>query len=159
MLSSVAASNANAGGNYLTLGDQSLNVRGIGLLHTIQDMKNVLVAEHKGVPVYLGDLGDVHEGFQPRLGRVGVDENNDAIEGIVLLDRGLQSLPALKAVRAKIEALNNGLLPRGMHISTHLRPDGPDQRDNAHGSRRRDIGTVAGDPAACCCSWATGEFR
>jgi cobalt-zinc-cadmium resistance protein CzcA len=117
VLSSVAASNANAGGNYLTLGDQSLNVRGIGLLHTIQDMKNVLVAEHKGVPVYLGDLGDVHEGFQPRLGRVGVDHNNDAIEGIVLLDRGLQSLPALKAVRAKVEALNNGLLPRGMHIS------------------------------------------
>jgi heavy metal efflux system protein len=118
VLSSVAASNANAGGNYLTLGDQSLNVRGIGLLHTIEDMKNVLVAEHKGVPVYLGDLGDVHEGFQPRLGRVGVDGNNDAIEGIVLLDRGLQSLPALKAVRAKINALNNGLLPRGIHIST-----------------------------------------
>jgi cobalt-zinc-cadmium resistance protein CzcA len=118
VLSSVAASNANAGGNYLALGDQSLNVRGIGLLHTIQDMKNVLVAEHKGVPVYLGDLGDVHEGFQPRLGRVGVDGNNDAIQGIVLLDRGLQSLPALKAVRAKIDALNNGLLPRGIHIST-----------------------------------------
>ena len=118
VLTAVSASNANSGGNYLTVGSQSLNVRGIGLLQTVAEMKRVLVAEHNGVPVYLGDLGDVHEGYQPRLGRVGIDKNDDAIEAIVLLERGQQSLPALKTLREKVYQLNHGLLPRGMQIKT-----------------------------------------
>jgi heavy metal efflux system protein len=116
VVAAVSSSNANTGGNYLTIGEQSLNVRGVGLLHGVSEMKNVLVAEHSGVPVFLGDLGDVREGYQPRLGRVGIDQNNDAIEAIVLLERGRQSLPALKAVRAKIAQLNNGLLPHGLKV-------------------------------------------
>lgn len=118
VVAAVSASNANAGGNYLTLGSQSLNVRGIGLLQTVQDMRSVLVAERSGVPVFLGQLGDVHEGYQPRLGRVGIDQNSDAIEGIVLLDRYQKSLPALAALRRKAAQLNDGLLPHGMKIKT-----------------------------------------
>jgi cobalt-zinc-cadmium resistance protein CzcA len=118
VIAAVGNSNANVGGNYMTMGSQSVNVRGIGLLHTVQDMQNVLVAEHNGVPVYLGQLGDVHEGYQPRLGRVGIDQNNDAIEAIVLLERGQKSLPALKALREKFARLNNGLLPHGIKIKT-----------------------------------------
>ncbi len=118
VVSAVAASNANAGGNYLTLGAQSVNVRGLGLLRNLDEMRQVLVTERQGVPVYLGDVADVHEGYQPRLGRVGVDHDNDAVEGIVLLERGQQSLPALAALHQKIAALNGGLLPRGMHVRT-----------------------------------------
>jgi heavy metal efflux system protein len=118
VMAAVSSSNANSGGNYLTLGSQSLNVRGIGLLQTVDEMRRVLVAEHNNVPVYLDDLGEVHEGYQPRLGRVGIDKNNDAIEAIVLLERGQQSLPALKALREKVARLNGGLLPRGMKIKT-----------------------------------------
>ncbi len=112
----IAASNANVGGNYLTLGSQSVNVRGIGLLQNLDEMKKILVAEHKGVPVFLRDLADIHEGFQPPLGRIGVDENSNEVEGIVLLQKGEQSLPALRALHKKISALNGGLLPRGMKI-------------------------------------------
>jgi len=118
VVSAVSASNANAGGNYLTMGSQSVNVRGIGLLQNLQDMDNVVVAEHAGVPIYLNELGSVHEGFQPRLGLVGVNHNDDAIEGIVLLQRGEQSLPALRALHEKVKQLNHGLLPRGMKLIT-----------------------------------------
>jgi cobalt-zinc-cadmium resistance protein CzcA len=118
VVAAAGSSNANAGGNYLTLGSQSLNVRGIGLLQTVPEMRKVLVADHNGVPVYLGDLGDVHEGYQPRLGRVGIDQNDDAIEAIVLLDRYQKSLPALQGLREKVAKLNGGLLPHGMKIKT-----------------------------------------
>ena len=118
VVAAVSASNANAGGNYLSIGSQNINVRGLGLLHTIAEMKNVVVAERNGVPVFLGDIANIQEGFQPRLGQVGVNHDDDAVEGIVLLQRGEQSLPALRELQQKVKALNGGLLPRGMHLVT-----------------------------------------
>ena len=118
VLSAVAASNANAGGNYLTVGSQSVNLRGLGLLRNVEDIRNVVVASHAGVPVLLRDLGEVHEGFQQRLGKVGKDQQSDVVEGIVLLNRGAESLPALGSLRKKIGLLNTSLLPAGMKIKT-----------------------------------------
>src|SRR5579875_2513665 len=119
VINAIQNSNANAGGNYLTMGSQSVNVRGIGLLHSIDDMRNIVVAERNGVPVLLRDVADVEEGHQPRLGKVGRNGNPDIVEAIVLLQKGAKSLPALAALRKKIYALNHGnLLPPGMHIST-----------------------------------------
>jgi cobalt-zinc-cadmium resistance protein CzcA len=117
VLNAVASSNANAGGNYLTLGSQSVNLRGLGLLRNLEDIGNVVVASNKGVPVLLKQLGSIHEGFQQRLGKVGHDRANDVVEGIVLLNRGGESLPALEALRKKIELLNHALLPPGMKIT------------------------------------------
>jgi len=115
----VQNSNANAGGNYLTLGSQSVNIRGIGLLHSIADMDNIVIAERNGVPVLLKDVANVQEGHQPRLGKVGRDEQPDIVEGIVLLQKNEKSLPALAGLREKIKELNEGnLLPPGMKIST-----------------------------------------
>ncbi|HZD51164.1 MAG TPA: efflux RND transporter permease subunit, partial [Silvibacterium sp.] len=119
VVTAVQNSNANAGGNYLTLGSQSVNVRGIGLLHSLTDMSNIVVAERNGTPVLLSDVATVREGHQPRLGIVGRDENPDIVEGIVLLQKGGNSLPALAGIRKKIHDLNTGnLLPPGMKIST-----------------------------------------
>ncbi len=124
VVNAIANSNANAGGNYLTMGSQSVNVRGIGLLRSVDDMRNIVVAERNGVPVQLCDVSDVREGHQPRLGKVGRSDfshhdDPDIVEAIVLLQRGAKSLPALAALRAKIDRLNHGnLLPPGMHIST-----------------------------------------
>ena len=118
VLNAVNTSNANVGGNYLTLGTQSVNVRGVGLLQTLDDMKNVIVAERNGVPVFLKDVAQVQEGYQPRLGRVGMDGDSDIVEGIVLLQRGEQSLPALRLLRPRVAALNAGLLPPGMQVHT-----------------------------------------
>jgi cobalt-zinc-cadmium resistance protein CzcA len=114
----VGSSNANAGGNYLTMGSQNVNVRGLGLLHNIPGMQNVLITTRNGVPVYLRDVAEVKEGFQPRLGQVGINHGDDAVEGIVLLQRGEQSVPALRQLEEKVKALNGGLLPAGMKVVT-----------------------------------------
>ena len=71
VVNAIQNSNANAGGNYLTMGSQSVNVRGIGLLKSLNDMNNIVVAEHSGTPVLLRDVATVKEGHLPRLGKVG----------------------------------------------------------------------------------------
>jgi cobalt-zinc-cadmium resistance protein CzcA len=119
VLNAIQNSNANAGGNYLTLGDQSINVRAIGLLKNIDDIGSVVVAEHNGAPVLVRDIGEVKEGVQPRLGKVGRNGEPDVVLGIVLLQKQEKSLPALEGLKKKIHDLNRGgLLPPGMHIST-----------------------------------------
>jgi cobalt-zinc-cadmium resistance protein CzcA len=110
VLNAIQNSNANAGGNYLTLGDQSINVRALGLLKNTDDIGSVVVAERNGAP---------EEGFQPRLGKVGRNGEPDVVLGIVLLQKQEKSLPALEGLKQKIYELNHGgLLPPGMHIST-----------------------------------------
>ena len=119
MLTALQSSNANAGGNYLQLGNQNVNVRAVGQLHTADDIGSVVVTEKNGVPIHINDVAAVKEGFQPRLGQVGRDKQDDVVIGIVLLQKDEKSLPALQALKAKIASLNKGsLLPPGMHIST-----------------------------------------
>jgi heavy metal efflux system protein len=119
VLNAIQNSNANAGGNYLTLGDQSINVRSLGLLKNVEDIGSIVVAERNGAPVLVRDVAEVKEGIQPRLGKVGRNNEPDVVLGIVLLQREEKSLPALEALKAKIHDLNHGtLLPPGMHIST-----------------------------------------
>jgi heavy metal efflux system protein len=118
VVTAVGSSNANVGGNYMTMGSQSVNVRGLGLLRSTDEMKNVVLTERNGVAVFLRDVADVREGFQPRLGQVGINHDDDAVEGIVLLQRGEQSLPALRKLHEKIKHLNGGLLPTGMKLET-----------------------------------------
>jgi cobalt-zinc-cadmium resistance protein CzcA len=119
VITALQNSNANAGGNYLTLGTQSVNVRAVGLLKNVDDISQVVVAERNGSPVLVRDIAEVREGFQPRLGRVGRNHDSDIVLGIVLLQKEEQSLPALKALKAKIAELNHGgLLPAGMQIKT-----------------------------------------
>jgi heavy metal efflux system protein len=119
VLNAIQNSNANAGGNYLTLGDQNINVRALGLLKNIDDIGSVVVAERNGAPVLVRDVGEVKEGIQPRLGKVGRNGDPDVVLGIVLLQKQEKSLPALEGLKKKIHELNNGsLLPPGMHIST-----------------------------------------
>ncbi len=119
VVTALGNSNANAGGNYLPLGDLSINVRSIGMLHTLEDIGSVVVTEHNGTPVMVNDVATVKEGYQPRLGKVGRDRQSHVVIGIVLLRKEEKSLPALEALKKKIHELNTGgLLPPGMHIST-----------------------------------------
>ncbi|WP_348267661.1 CusA/CzcA family heavy metal efflux RND transporter [Edaphobacter paludis] len=119
VINAVQASNANAGGNYLQLGNQNVNVRAVGQVHSIEDIGAIVVAEKNGAPITVRDIGKVTEGFQPRLGQVGRDKQNDIVLGIVLLQKDEKSLPTLKALKEKIASLNAGsLLPPGMKIST-----------------------------------------
>src|SRR5881628_1022507 len=112
----VAQSNSNVGANYLEIGAQSYNVRGIGLFKDTEDIANVAVAAKNGTPIYVKQLGEVTIWAKVPLGKVGKDEQSDIVQGVVLMRRGEKSLPTLERVRQKVQALNNGILPKGMRI-------------------------------------------
>lgn len=118
VVAAVQSGNSNAGGSYLSLGSQDINVRGIGLLHTVPEMQKIVVAERNGAPVFLGDVAEVHEGYQQRLGKVGAGSESDVVKGTILLQKGEQSLPALAGLHKKIDELNTKLLPAGMKLKT-----------------------------------------
>ena len=116
VMQAIANSNANVGANYLEIGAQSYNVRGIGLFKDIDDIGNVAITSHNNTPVYLKELGALSIGAKIPTGRVGRDDQPDIVQGVVLMRRGEKSLPTLENVRAKVELLNHGILPKGIKI-------------------------------------------
>ncbi|MEW6543224.1 MAG: CusA/CzcA family heavy metal efflux RND transporter [Nitrospirota bacterium] len=118
VMTALANSNANVGGNYLSVGAQSYNVRGVGLIGSLDDIENIQVAEKEGTPVFVRNLGRVSVGHRVRLGKVGLDDRDDVVEGVVLLQRGAKALPVLERVKQKVEELNTWRLPKGVQIKT-----------------------------------------
>ena len=118
VMSALTNSNANVGGSYLTIGPQNYNIRGLGLINGIADIENVMVAEKDGTPVFIRTLGTVAVGSRVRLGKVGIDDRDDVVEGVVLLQRGYKALNVLEKVRGKVEDLNAWKLPAGVKIKT-----------------------------------------
>jgi len=118
VMSALANSNANVGGNYLTIGAQNFNIRGLGLIDSLKDIENVMVAEKNGTPVFVRSLGKVSVGHRVRLGKVGIDDRDDVVEGVVLLQRGYNALPVVERVKRKVEELNSWKLPKGVSIKT-----------------------------------------
>jgi len=116
VIAAIGNSNSNVGANYLELGVQSYNVRGIGLFRSAEDIGNVAVSAKNGTPIYIKQLGVVSIGAKVAIGRVGKDAQSDIVQGIVLMRRGEKSLPTLERVRKKVEQLNTGVLPKGMRI-------------------------------------------
>ncbi len=117
-MTSLQHSNANVGGNYLALGAQNYNVRGVGLINGIEDIENVMVVQKDGTPIYVKTLGNVNVGSRIRLGKVGIDDRDDVVEGVVLLQRGYKAMPVLDKVREKVDELNTWKLPSGIKIRT-----------------------------------------
>jgi cobalt-zinc-cadmium resistance protein CzcA len=118
VMTALSNSNANVGGNYLTVGSQNYNIRGLGLINNLDDIENVVVAEKEGTPIFVKTLGKVTVGHRVRLGKVGMDDRDDVVEGVVLLQRGYKALPVLEAVKQKVEELNLWKLPQGVQIKT-----------------------------------------
>ncbi|MCS6303173.1 MAG: efflux RND transporter permease subunit [Nitrospira sp.] len=118
VMAALTNSNANVGGNYLTIGAQSYNIRGLGLINDLDDIENVMVAEKEGTPIFVKTLGKVTIGHRVRLGKVGIDDRDDVVEGVVLLQRGAQALPVLDKIRAKVKDLNEEKLPDGVKVKT-----------------------------------------
>ncbi len=118
VMTALSNSNANVGGNYLTIGAQSYNIRGLGLINDLDDIENVVAAEKEGTPIFIKTLGKVTVGHRVRLGKVGIDDRDDVVEGVVLLQRGALALPVLERVREKVHELNNGKLPSGITVKT-----------------------------------------
>jgi cobalt-zinc-cadmium resistance protein CzcA len=118
VMNALTKSNTDVGGNYLTIGSQSFNVRGLGLIRDLDDIENAVVAEKNGTPIFIKNMGQVSIGHRVRLGKVGIDDRDDVVEGVVLLQRGARALPVLQDVLQKAEDLNTRMLPDGVKIKT-----------------------------------------
>jgi len=111
----IAANNQNAGGALIDNGQQSMAIRGVGLIRTTDDVGAIMVSETKGVPVFVRDIGTVKIGGAPPTGVFGVGEET-GVEGIVLMRRGENPTEILQGVHEAVEDLNNGRLPPGIRI-------------------------------------------
>ena len=110
-------SNLNVGGNRVAIGGQSAVVRAVGLIRDVDDINGTVLTQVGGAPVLVKDIATVTIGHQPRLGIAGMNDEDDIVQGIVLMRRGEKSTPSIEAVKAevaKIEAA--GILPPGVKI-------------------------------------------
>lgn len=117
VLQALNNNNINVGGQTVNIGAQSAVVRGIGLIRSMDDIRNTMVSSPNSTPVFLKDIATVEVGHLPRLGIAGQDQDNDIVQGIVLMRRGAESKPTIAAVEAEVAKINSsGILPPGVHI-------------------------------------------
>src|SRR5438270_10490943 len=117
LLQAVSNSNINVGGNTVNIGAQSAVVRGVGLIRSIDDLASTMVSQSGGNPVLVNDIATVTVGEKPRLGIAGLDQDNDIVQGIVLMRRGEQSSPTRLRVEQLVASINrSSILPPGVHI-------------------------------------------
>ncbi len=117
VLAALAKSDGNVGGQTINFGAQAAIVRGIGLIQSVGGIENVLVGTGGGQPVLLKDVAHVRIGNAPRLGIAGYNDQDDIVQGIVLMQRGAQSMPTILAVQKEVSDINaSGILPPGVHL-------------------------------------------
>lgn len=114
----VAKSNINVGGDVIEKNGQAYVVRGIGILNNISEIENIIITKIKDVPILVKQVAQVHESGKPRLGWVSRDDENDVIEGIIVMRKGENPGEVLKRIEEKIQDLNDNVLPKGVHINT-----------------------------------------
>jgi heavy metal efflux system protein len=123
VMTAINANNGNSGGGRVTRGEQSYIVRGIGQVHTLKDLGDIVVTQRNGVPVLVRDLGKLVYGHQVREGVLGKDNNPDTIEGIVDLLKYQNPSKVLEDVHAKVNELQKQLAPMGVRIVPYIDRD------------------------------------
>jgi len=118
IVTALGANNDNAGGGFYSEGGQFYYVRGLGRLHTPEDIGNVVLSVHNGTPILVKDIGRVEIGYAPRLGQFGYQDQDDAVEGVILMRTGEKTQDVLKRVEAKTQDLNRNVLPKDVKIHT-----------------------------------------
>src|ERR1700686_2084122 len=117
LLQAVSNSNINVGGSTVNIGSQSAVVRGVGLIRSIDDLASTMVSQSGGNPVLVKDIATVTVGEKPRLGIAGLNQDDDIVQGIVLMRRGEQSSPTISRVEELVSSINNStILPPGVRI-------------------------------------------
>src|ERR1700676_3376955 len=125
----LANNNVNAGGSFIEAGLQQVNVRAVGLFSNVHDIEQTVVKTQNGTALRVSDIATVVQGPKIRLGRNGkaihradgrISDNDDVVEGIVLLRKGAESDSTLKGLEAKVQELNAHILPRGVKVVPFL---------------------------------------
>ncbi|WP_224997713.1 efflux RND transporter permease subunit [Cesiribacter sp. SM1] len=116
----VAGSNINVGGDVIQRGDQAYVVRGLGLLESIEDIEEIHIKDVKGTPVLVKHVADVAIAAKPRLGQAGLNDDNDLVEGIVIMLRGENPSEVIGRLKERIADLNERILPADVQIVPFL---------------------------------------
>jgi cobalt-zinc-cadmium resistance protein CzcA len=128
VLTALGNANLNVGGREIRVGQQSINIRGVGLIddggnddlrqgYKVDDIENVVLAEANGVPVLVRDVAKVSVGYRPRLGILGRDRQDDVVGSIVVMRRTEKTADMIPKVKAAIDKLNHdGSLPPGVRL-------------------------------------------
>ena len=128
IITALGNANLNVGGREIRIGQQSINIRGVGLIddggsddltqgYHVADIENVVLNQRNGVPVLVKDVGKVDVGYRPRLGILGRDYDDDVVGAIVVMRRTEQTNVMIPKVKAEIERLNHdGSLPPGIKV-------------------------------------------
>jgi cobalt-zinc-cadmium resistance protein CzcA len=128
ILAAIANANVNVGGREVLFGQQSVNIRGVGLVddggaenvtqgyHT-EDVENIVLNQINGVPVLVKDIAKVEIGYVPRLGIAGLDDQDDVVMSIVVMNRTMHTNDVLPLVQQEVQKMNNdGSLPPGVKV-------------------------------------------
>ncbi|MCW8085798.1 efflux RND transporter permease subunit [Sabulicella glaciei] len=118
VIGAVRAGNVTVGAGMIQIGPQSAVVQGVGLIRSIEDMRNIVLgASEDGTPVLLSDVATVEVGSLPRLGIAGHEADEDVVLGTVLMRRGEQTLPTIHGVQREVARINaGGVLPPGVRL-------------------------------------------
>ncbi len=121
--------NANAGGSFIVAGAQQINVQAQGLYENVQQIEDTLIKTQSGTPIRIEDIAEVDQGPKIRLGQISktykddngkLIDNPDVVEGALLLRKGADADPVLKAVEAKVKDVNDYILPKGVKVVPFL---------------------------------------
>jgi cobalt-zinc-cadmium resistance protein CzcA len=117
LVSSITNSNINVGGNYLPIGNQVFDVRGLGFIESLNDIKGIVLSSNRSIPIRVNNVADVDVGYAPRLGAVSMNHRKEAVEGIVLMRKYGNTLDTLAGVKTKVASLNaSNVMPRGYRL-------------------------------------------
>src|SRR5580658_6351993 len=117
--------NANGGGSFVEAGLQQINIAEVGLVKDVKDIENTVLYTKTGTPLHVSDIAVVEQGPKIRLGKFArarhredgkIIDNDDVVSGIVLLRKGAEADAALRGIHAKVEELNNFILPKGVKV-------------------------------------------
>src|SRR6266508_760243 len=117
IINAISTNNANVGGRTIAMGEQAVNVRGVGIVRSLEDIGNIVLTQQGGLPVLISDVAKMQIGFTPRLGIAGRDGTTDIVTGIVLMQKLERTMDVVQRVRAAVARMNaDGTLPPGVHI-------------------------------------------
>src|SRR5208282_1815155 len=118
VIAALGNANINVGGRTINMGQQSVNIRGVGLMdsggsadltqgYKVEDIENVPLSQSNGIPVFVKDVAKVSVGYVPRLGKAGRDHEDDVVAAIVIMNRTLHTSDVAERVKAEIEKINS----------------------------------------------------
>jgi cobalt-zinc-cadmium resistance protein CzcA len=121
----LAVNNVNAGGSFVEIGMQQMNVRALGLFRNVDDIENTVLKTQTGTALRVKDIAQVMQGPKIRLGHMAranhmengvIIDEPDVIQGGVLMRKGAEEESTLAGIHKKVYELNHGILPPGVQV-------------------------------------------